>query len=96
MGAEEWRELDGAWSPNWQSAHEQIVVNGTVDRTVHEGFGEVRQARPAARFERTPAATGTRAPQLGEHSAAILEELGYDEAGRTALLEAGAVGSPPA
>jgi crotonobetainyl-CoA:carnitine CoA-transferase CaiB-like acyl-CoA transferase len=72
--------------------HEQIVVNGTVDRTEHEGFGEVRQARPAARFEGTPAATGTRAPLLGEHSAPIIHELGYDEGALEALVEAGAVG----
>jgi poly(3-hydroxybutyrate) depolymerase len=26
MGAEEWKGLDGAWSPHWRAAHEQIVV----------------------------------------------------------------------
>ena len=31
--------------------HEQILVNGSVDRTTYEGFGEVRQAVPAAHFK---------------------------------------------
>lgn len=26
MGADEWTELDGAWSPDWRSAHGQIVI----------------------------------------------------------------------
>ena len=28
--------------------HEQIIANDAIERMVHEGFGEVRQARPAA------------------------------------------------
>ena len=31
--------------------HEQILENQTILREEYEGFGEVRQARPAARFE---------------------------------------------
>ena len=66
--------------------HEQIRVNESVDRTVHDGFGEVRQARPAARFEGTPSAIRAPAPQLGADSAAILAELGYDDDERAALV----------
>ncbi len=37
----------------------------------------VRQPRPAARFDRTPAEVRTLAPQLGQDNSAILDELGY-------------------
>jgi crotonobetainyl-CoA:carnitine CoA-transferase CaiB-like acyl-CoA transferase len=40
-------------------------------------FGTVRQPRPAARFDRTPAVIRHLAPQLGEDNAAILGELGF-------------------
>ena len=35
-------------------AHPQILANESIERVVHEGFGEVRQARPAAQFSETP------------------------------------------
>ncbi|WP_284619631.1 CaiB/BaiF CoA transferase family protein [Rubrivivax pictus] len=35
-------------------------------------------------------------PQLGEHSAALLRELGYDDAAIDALVAAGVIGLPPA
>lgn len=59
-------------------AHEQIIANGSIERTVYEGFGEVRQARPAAQFDKTPSEIARPAPKLGEHSAEILSGLGYD------------------
>ena len=40
-------------------------------------LGKVRQPRPAARFDRTPAAIRKLAPALGADNAAILGELGY-------------------
>ena len=33
--------------------HPQIIESQTIQRLVFEGFGEVRQARPAARFQLT-------------------------------------------
>ena len=72
-------------------AHEQIVVNETVERRTHDGFGEVRQARPAARFENTPAEIRAPAPQLGEHSEAILASLGYSAEEAEALVASGSV-----
>ncbi len=71
--------------------HEQIRVNGSISRTDYPGFGEVRQAVPAARFSESPSEIGGPAPRLGEHSGEILEDLGYDEARRDALLRSGAV-----
>ena len=67
--------------------NEQIVASDSIVRTEYEGFGEVRQARPAARFSRTPSAIGARAPKLGEHSTDILEGLGYSEDERRQLVE---------
>jgi crotonobetainyl-CoA:carnitine CoA-transferase CaiB-like acyl-CoA transferase len=46
----------------------------------HPDIGLVRQPRPAARFDRTPAQIGGPAPRIGEHSAAILAELGFGAA----------------
>ncbi|MYC59629.1 MAG: CoA transferase, partial [Gammaproteobacteria bacterium] len=67
--------------------NEQIIASDSIARTRYEGFGEVRQARPAARFSRTPSAIGARAPKLGEHSTDILEGLGYSEDERRQLVE---------
>ncbi|MEE4298813.1 MAG: CoA transferase [Pseudomonadales bacterium] len=70
--------------------HPQITENGSVDRSAWPGFGEVRQARPAARFDRTPAVIRAPAPQLGQHSREILAMLGYDDDRIAELLAAGA------
>ena len=71
--------------------HEQILVNESVDRTVHEGFGEVRQARPAAQFSATPVEIRAPAPTLGQHSREILAALGYASDAQAALIDGGAV-----
>jgi len=57
---------------------EQIRINGTVSEHDHPVAGRIRQPRPAARFDRTPAGMQRHAPTLGEHSDEILEELGID------------------
>ena len=67
--------------------HPQIVESGTILREIQEGFGEVRQARPAARFGETPASVRTPAPQLGEHTVIVLQSLGYDQKRCDTLLE---------
>ena len=59
--------------------NEQIEANDSILRLDFPGFGEVRQARPAARFDKTPADVRTPAPKLGEHSRQILSRLGYSE-----------------
>jgi len=69
--------------------HEQIKVNETVAEYDHPVAGRIRQPRPAARFDRTPAEMTRHAPVLGEHSREILTELGLDAA---ALAGTGAVG----
>lgn len=64
----------------------QIALNGTLEIIRDETLGEVRQPRPAARFDVTPATARRMAPFLGEHNTVILEELGYpkSEAGKLA------------
>jgi crotonobetainyl-CoA:carnitine CoA-transferase CaiB-like acyl-CoA transferase len=71
--------------------HEQVKVNQTVSEYDHPVAGRIRQPRPAARFDRTPAEMTRHAPVLGEHSLEILAELGLDAG---PLLAAGAVRIP--
>lgn len=71
--------------------HEQIVSNESILKIDMGDFGEVRQARPAARFDVTPATVDKPAPKLGEHSRAILSELGYSDADQDALISNKAV-----
>ncbi len=59
--------------------NEQIIANQSVLKLNYKEFGEVRQARPAARFEKTPSKISRAAPKLGEHSREILLNLGYSE-----------------
>lgn len=71
--------------------HEQVVANGSVDRLYFDGFGEVRQARHPARFDKTPAGVSRPAPRLGEHGREILEALGYDQEAIESLISEGTV-----
>jgi crotonobetainyl-CoA:carnitine CoA-transferase CaiB-like acyl-CoA transferase len=69
--------------------HEQVKINEMVSEYDHPTAGRIRQPRPAARFDRTPATIRRHAPALGEHSDEILEELGFDAA---ALRSQGVIG----
>ena len=71
--------------------HEQVVANGSIDRLHFEEFGEVRQARHPARFDKTPASVSRPAPRLGEHGREILAAIGYDDEAIEALITAGRV-----
>ena len=67
----------------------QVVENGIVELRDDPVLGPVRQPRPAARFDRTPAGGRALAPFLGAHNADILAELGY---GRAAIADFAARG----
>lgn len=71
--------------------NEQIVASESVQRIEYEGFGEVRQARPAARFSKTPSEISGPAPKLGEQSTAILNRLGYSDEQVQQMIDAGVV-----
>ena len=69
---------------------EQIQHNGMFRELEHPIAGRLRDARPAPRFLGTPAAAGGPAPEVGQHTRAILAEIGYEEAIED-LLEAGVI-----
>jgi crotonobetainyl-CoA:carnitine CoA-transferase CaiB-like acyl-CoA transferase len=54
----------------------QIAANGLIVESEHPVAGPIRQTRPAARFDGTPAAIGRPAPTLGEHTDELCRELG--------------------
>ncbi len=66
----------------------QIVHNESLVTYDSPAIGPIREPRPAARFgaERSPDPVG--APRLGQHSTAVLAELGYDAEGIRDLLRA--------
>ena len=61
-------------------ANEQVLARELIIEFDHPDIGRVRQPVPAARFDRTPARIQGPAPRTGEHSAAILAELGLEPA----------------
>ncbi len=71
--------------------NDQILASESISRAEHEGFGEVRQAVPAARFSKTPSEIQGPAPTLGQQTDEILTSLGYSEAERMQLLDQGIV-----
>ena len=70
----------------------QVVSRDLIATMVQPGVGNVRQARPAARFSETPAHAPRPAPKVGEDTAAILSELGFDETAVAELRTAGVLG----
>jgi crotonobetainyl-CoA:carnitine CoA-transferase CaiB-like acyl-CoA transferase len=72
--------------------HPQVQANGIVVETDHPHAGRLRQARGAARFERTPSSIRRGAPLLGEHSDEILAEAGLSAREIAALRKDGVVG----
>ena len=71
--------------------HEQVLANESIWIQDYKGFGEVRQARPAARFDKTPSEIARPAPKLGEHGQEILTELGYSSSIQSNLIKEGKV-----
>ena len=50
-------------------------------------LGEFRIVNQALKLSRTPATIAAAPPELGEHTAEVLAELGYDEAAIEALRQ---------
>ncbi|HKV55039.1 MAG TPA: CoA transferase [Candidatus Binataceae bacterium] len=70
----------------------QVAANGMIIETTHPTAGLMRQPRPAARFDQTPAELRSFAPILGEHTESVLRESGLDSAEIASLRAAGVVG----
>ncbi len=70
----------------------QVQANGVLVETHHPQLGRIRQARPPARFEATPAEIQRPAPGLGDHTDEVLTALGLDPAEIQDLRGKGIVG----
>jgi formyl-CoA transferase/CoA:oxalate CoA-transferase len=69
----------------------QTIAREMVTRVSHATLGEVRVTGVPVKLSATPATVRRGPPTLGQHTAAILEELGYDHDAVRALAESGAV-----
>ncbi|WP_121118306.1 CaiB/BaiF CoA transferase family protein [Croceibacterium ferulae] len=69
----------------------QIKHNGTFVEYDHPTEGRVKTPGFPIRFSRTPSAITRGAPLVGEHSHAVLSELGLDDEAITQLIESGVV-----
>jgi crotonobetainyl-CoA:carnitine CoA-transferase CaiB-like acyl-CoA transferase len=63
-----------------------------IVETTHPIAGPMRQPRPAARFEQTPAEVRSFAPVLGQHTEEVLRELEFGAAEIQSLRQTGVVG----
>jgi crotonobetainyl-CoA:carnitine CoA-transferase CaiB-like acyl-CoA transferase len=63
----------------------QISHNGNVIEAEHPVYGRYRRIRPAARFSKTLPETPSAPALYGEHTEAILQELGYSPESREKL-----------
>jgi crotonobetainyl-CoA:carnitine CoA-transferase CaiB-like acyl-CoA transferase len=76
-------------------ADPHVAARRLLAEVEQPGSSVARQvAAPAIKLTATPAAVRTRAPLLGEHSEAVLEEIGYGEGERADLFASGAVLRP--
>ena len=69
---------------------EALAEPHTAARGMVVGAGATRALGTSIKMSRTPGGMRAPPPRFGEHGAAILAELGYDEAARTALADSGA------
>lgn len=70
----------------------RLIARGMLLEQEIPRVGKVKMPGCPLRMEGTPAAPGTRAPDLGEHTARVLEKLGYTREEIEDMAERGAVG----
>jgi crotonobetainyl-CoA:carnitine CoA-transferase CaiB-like acyl-CoA transferase len=70
----------------------QVDAMGYLRLVDHPVAGTIREPTPAASFSATPLEQGPPGPTLGQHTDAVLAELGFDAAQRNAMRAAGALG----
>ena len=76
-------------------ADEQALANGYITELEHPAVGRYKTTAPAVQMERTPLSIRASAPQFGEHTRAILAELGYEGDEIERLIAKGAVAAIP-
>jgi crotonobetainyl-CoA:carnitine CoA-transferase CaiB-like acyl-CoA transferase len=94
----EWRRrlapLRAAWEPVQDplevTSDPQVAANGYIAEIAHPGGRTVRLIRAPVQFDGMSPEVG-RAPAVGEHTAEILAELGYDAAEVARWREAGVI-----
>ncbi len=72
-------------------ADPHVRARGMVQEIEHPVGGRINQLGPAVKFSTTPARLRRPAPTLGQHTADVLVELGYDRAAVARLAKDGAV-----
>ena len=71
----------------------QIVAMGALVEYEHNRGGMIRQPRPTGQFSETPGGLFRDSPALGEHSAEVLGEFGFDEQEIAGLFESAVISS---
>ncbi len=72
----------------------QVRHNGSIREIDHPAFGPTRVVKPGARFATFESPAPLPAPRLGEHTLAVLEEVGLSAAEIAALASRGVIGQP--
>ena len=75
-------------------ADPQVAARGLLLEVAQPAAGPLRLIGPPFHLAGTPAAATSPAPRLGEHTAAVLRSLGYDEVEIAAMAQAGAILAP--
>lgn len=70
----------------------QVRNNDIIIEREHPTAGRIRQVKPPARFDRTPAEAGRLPPLHGEHTDEVLSELGIESAELERLRADGVLG----
>jgi len=70
----------------------QVAANRLIVESEHPHAGPMREPRPAARFDETPAAIRRPAPLLGEHTDEVLAEIGLAPDTIADLRSSGVIG----
>ena len=70
---------------------ELVKERAMVVNLVHESWGAYKQLGIAPKFSLTPGSLRSHAPELGEHTRQILEELGYSAEDVEGLKSSGIV-----
>ena len=70
----------------------QVKENKMIELHNHPVLGDVRQPRPAVRFDRSPASVEKLAPFLGQDNDLVLQEAGYSKEEIAEFYERGVLG----